>query len=299
MRDTNRSNRSASFGYLSPRALAQAIGVSESSLKRWTDEGRLAAERTAGGHRRIPLGAAVRFIREAGLTPVRPEVLGLTAAGRSAAVGDAADRLHAALLEDREAEARSLLCSLYLEGAGLGWICDVVVRGALARVGELWERGPEGVFLEHRASATCARALEEIRRLLPPVRDAAPLALGGACAGDPYRLPTAMAGLVLAEAGFRDRDLGADTPCEAVLAAIGRHRPALVWLSYSVAPADARAARRELERMAETMGAAVLVVGGRGAGAVPLPAHQGVHRLGSMSELAAFARGVAAGAPAG
>ena len=47
--------------FLSPRQLAVAIGVSESSLKRWADDGRLAVERTAGGHRRIPLPEAVRW----------------------------------------------------------------------------------------------------------------------------------------------------------------------------------------------------------------------------------------------
>ena len=50
---------------LSPRELAQAIGVSESSLKRWADAGQIRVARTAGGHRRISIADAVRFIREA------------------------------------------------------------------------------------------------------------------------------------------------------------------------------------------------------------------------------------------
>jgi len=37
---------------LSPRELAEALGVSESSLKRWVDAGKIAASRTEGGHRR-------------------------------------------------------------------------------------------------------------------------------------------------------------------------------------------------------------------------------------------------------
>jgi excisionase family DNA binding protein len=51
---------------LSPRELAAAVGVSESSLKRWADEGRVKVARTAGGHRRIELAEAVRFIRQSG-----------------------------------------------------------------------------------------------------------------------------------------------------------------------------------------------------------------------------------------
>src|SRR5688500_324070 len=61
---------------LTPKELADAIGASESSLRRWVDRGRLPVSRTAGGHRRIPLATAIRFIRETGATVVRPELLG-------------------------------------------------------------------------------------------------------------------------------------------------------------------------------------------------------------------------------
>lgn len=296
MTRTKRSNRSSDCPYLSPRGLADALGVSESSLKRWADGGRLAVERTVGGHRRIALGEAVRFVRREGLRPVRPELLGLPGTGAEpGAAGDsgregAVERLHAALLADRGEEARSLVVSLYLDGAGLGWICDAVIRPVLARLGELWHSGAGGIFLEHRATESCARALAELRRLLPPVAEHAPVALGGAAAGDVYRLPSAMAALVLAEAGFRDRNLGADTPVAALAAALRHHRPRLAWLSFSVAPADPRAARQGLEQLVEALGSGTLVLGGRAADAVPLPAHPGVVRLGSMAELAAFAR---------
>ncbi|MCA9674189.1 MAG: helix-turn-helix domain-containing protein, partial [Myxococcales bacterium] len=60
---------------LSPRELADALGVSESSLKRWVDAGRIRAARTEGGHRRIRLSEAVRFIRDSGTPIVRPELL--------------------------------------------------------------------------------------------------------------------------------------------------------------------------------------------------------------------------------
>ena len=62
---------------LSPKELADAIGVSESSLKRWADAGRLQVARTEGGHRRIPIAEAVRFIRDTGAVVVRPDLLGL------------------------------------------------------------------------------------------------------------------------------------------------------------------------------------------------------------------------------
>ena len=62
---------------LSPKNLAQAIGISESSLKRWADDGQIRVMRTAGGHRRIAVEEAVRFIREIGIPLVQPDALGL------------------------------------------------------------------------------------------------------------------------------------------------------------------------------------------------------------------------------
>ena len=65
------------IAFLSPKDLAAAIGVSESSLKRWVDSGRLAVERTAGGHRRIPFQEAVRFVRAEGYRVQDPVCFGV------------------------------------------------------------------------------------------------------------------------------------------------------------------------------------------------------------------------------
>jgi excisionase family DNA binding protein len=52
---------------------AATLGVTQSRLRRWSDEGRIAAVRTAGGHRRFPLDAVRRLARELGPAPaVRP-----------------------------------------------------------------------------------------------------------------------------------------------------------------------------------------------------------------------------------
>jgi len=285
-------------GTISPRQLAEAIGISESSLKRWSDDGLLAVERTAGGHRRIPLPEAVRFVRDAGLTVARPDLLGLTGAAGSTrqatARSGAADRLYELLADDRAAESIALVTSLYVDGASIGWICDVPIREALARAGELWEHNPSGVFVEHRATETCGRALAELRRLVPTPPPGAPVALGGAFERDVYHLPSAMVALVLSDAGFIDRDLGPATPVSATVAAVAHHNPEIVWQSFSVPPGSVRAVRAGVDRIVAAMGSASLVIGGRASAALPLASNVAVYRLESMTELAAFARGLVA-----
>src|SRR5918993_5015465 len=102
---------------LTTKDLAEAIGASESSLRRWTDSGAIRTSRTAGGHRRIPLEEAVRFIRETGATVVRPELLGIADLARPdprAQRLPEGEELFAALREGDRGLVRGLILSRYL-----------------------------------------------------------------------------------------------------------------------------------------------------------------------------------------
>ena len=101
--------------HFSPRELAGALGVSESSIKRWADAGEIRIRRTAGGHRRIPAAEAAHFIRRSGHPLARPEMLGLTPQDRPAQADDA-ERLFALLREGREREAADWITALCLQG---------------------------------------------------------------------------------------------------------------------------------------------------------------------------------------
>jgi len=286
---------------LSTRELAEAIGVSESSIKRWADDGVLHAARTAGGHRRIPLAEAIRFIRETGAAVVQPAILGLDdAAGvRSTRHGDGAESLYRFLAQGAAPEARGLIQSLYLAGHPVATIVDGPVREALRRIGEQWRHRDDGILCEHRAVDLCVQALSQLRSLFPESAEAA-LAVGGAPSGDPYILPSLAAATVLAAEGFRTVNLGPETPFDTLALAAVELRPRIVWLSVSLDPLPDRLAER-IPRFAERVrphGASV-VVGGRTLPATPFPAVTNLHVGRSMAELAAFARGLAAAIPAG
>lgn len=65
--------------FVSPRDLARAAGVSESSVKRWCDQGLIPVIKTAGGHRRLSLDAAIEFLSQSH-PEARLEFLGLPCA---------------------------------------------------------------------------------------------------------------------------------------------------------------------------------------------------------------------------
>lgn len=272
---------------LSPRQLAAALGVSESSLKRWIDAGKITAARTEGGHRRIARAEALRFIRETGAPVARPELLdlpevALVQADVERPRGDDAFRYY--LLEGDVSAARGWLLSRYLAGASVAELCDGPVREAMHRIGELWAHDAEGIFLEHRATDACLQALAHLRVAIedPPPR--ARLALGGGPEDDPYLVPSFMAAMVLASAGLHVINLGPDTPIGAFDRAVARHRPDLVWISASaMVPGDLA---HDLDRWFSTLPSAVtIVIGGRRGSDVRTKRAHHVETMGELHQL--------------
>lgn len=287
---------SATNKLLSPRELGEAIGVSESSLKRWADDGLLRVTRTAGGHRRIPLAEAIRFIRESRSSLVRPEVLGLrdlnAVAGRIPAMDDQSSVLYDHLESGRSAQTRGLVLSMYLSGLSVAEICDGPLFSALKRLGELWQETGRGVFIEHRATDICIQALNQLRLLLESPSDA-PISVGGAPDKEVSILPSIAAATVLKSTGMTAVNLGAQTPVDALIQAAEEYNARLIWVSVTHA-SNADSILRYLNTLAEastSMGTSI-IIGGRMVEHLKLSAPRAIHVGRSMSELAAFARGL-------
>jgi MerR family transcriptional regulator, light-induced transcriptional regulator len=279
---------------LTPKDLADAIGASESALRRWIDGGRIHMSRTAGGHRRIPLQEAIRFIRQTGAIVVRPELLGLNhlAVEAEAPAGSSRDdALFNALRTGNGAVARGLIISSYLEGLGLAGLFDGPVRSAMDRIGQLWQHEPRGIMIEHRATEICIQTITELRGLLPVVDEHSPLAIGGAPQEDPYQLPTMMASAVLAEAGFRDINFGANTPVELLAQEAIDGKATLVWLSIS-AEQDQKLLRTAIKKLADRLAQHQihLILGGRFSATCVPRSMSNVMLVASMSDLPARAR---------
>jgi excisionase family DNA binding protein len=280
---------------LTPKELAQAIGVSESSLKRWADDGVLCCARTPGGHRRIALAEAIRFIRQTNASVVRPDVLGFAdlegplIGGKEPGCPGAA--LYEALCEDDHGRARNVLISAFLDGQSIASLCDGPIRYAITRIGDLWEHEDHGIIVEHRATDTVLQTLNVLRMVLPTPAATAPGALGGAPPGDPYIMPSLMAATVLAEVGFRDLNLGPETPSAILTRAIRHYRPRVVWLAVST-PLSAERLHGKITDLSESLAEidGHLILGGRGLDISGLADRPNVRVCQSMTELACFSQ---------
>jgi excisionase family DNA binding protein len=280
--------------HLSPRQLAHAVGVSESSIKRWADEGRIASDRTAGGHRRIGVEEALRFVRDAQLDLLRPDVLGLSGLEpvRAGSYIDHAARIRDLLLSGDAVQFRAALLSAYLAGESIAALCDGPLKEAMVAVGERWHDESSGIFEEHRATALACTGLVQLTLTLPQ-QQRARVALGGALRDDHSHLASLMAATVLAAAGYRQVNLGANTPAVAFLDACDAYSPALVWLSVNHVP-DVSVARSEVDLIVRELHrrAIAVVIGGRAIGDLGRLDQPGLQVARTMGELSSFALGL-------
>ncbi len=251
------------------REVARALAVSDSSLRRWCDQGLLETERTEGGHRRVPLTSVVSFLRKSGHQLAVPQILGLPEQLKLKSAADAGQQpvqlLCSALEQGREREARRLTLDAFLDGTSSDRLCDGLIAPAFSLLGQRWVQGQLEIYQERRACEIARRLLSELRSLLADLPADAPKAIGGTPSGDPFRLATQMVELALRENGWQAQNLGVDLPLATFRRALEEHRPHLIWLSVSHVP-NAETFLSEYQELQETASrlGTTIVLGGRG-----------------------------------
>lgn len=218
---------------VTPKQVGRAIGVSESSVKRWCDNGEITTQYTAGGHRRIALTTVLALVRGGKFTLVAPEALGLPAtSGQTIRVVErACESFTQAVLEGNESRCRELIIDLYLAEQRPSVICDEVIAAAFSQIGDRWSCGEVEVYQERRGCEIALHIMHELETMFPPIGEDGVLALGGAIEGDRYALGTKMVEVVLRDARWNALSLGDNLPFGTLKAAIADNRPKLFWLS--------------------------------------------------------------------
>lgn len=221
--------------YLKTQMVAEALGLSVSTIKRWVDSGTMHAVRTVGKHRLIPRSEAIRMAHELKLdgTEFR-KISGIPSGDLSSVDAQTCDRLCHMLKDGHVQQAKSLIQSLYVSGRSAVALTDQLIRPVMARIGHGWMIGAFDVYQEHQAShIVAATILELIDKISRERKPTGPLALGATTEGDPYVLSCLLAELVLREMGWDVRNLGVNLPLRSLANATLQYRPKLVFLSIN------------------------------------------------------------------
>lgn len=281
---------------MSPKELALVIEASESTIKRWVDKGKLHAEVTDGGHRKIAVEEAIRFIRQHQETVLRADLLGFPDA--NALEEDPGpptidtDKFYQFLINGDAQKARGYLVKLYLQGFSISEICDTVVSGSMNRIGEHWKQEQIGICLEHHATDICIQAVNALRMIFQPRHDL-PIALGGAPEGDPYFIPSLCISTVMMSEGYQSINLGPNTPVDSFLRAVDQYHPSIVWISFT-SQERPRHLTKQIETLTKTLSQknVQVLVGGRESQKHRHLERHNVFFGTGMAEMAAFVRGL-------
>ena len=226
---------------LTPKQVASALRVSESSVKRWCDRGDIRTDRTLGGHRRIPLGFLLEFLETSNRRILDPVAIGLEPCCRSKVRNSTREldseatiaRFEKSLLLGSETECRKIISSWYSTQGGMCSLADDLLCPTFRSIGQLWREGTIDVYQERLACEICQRIVLELRWLLPEPSTTAPLAMGGSPSGDQYQLATLVTEMVFREQGWRTAGLGSNIPFPSLLSAARKHMPKIFWISVS------------------------------------------------------------------
>ncbi len=258
----------------SPKQVAIALRVSESSVKRWCDRGAIGTVKTHGGHRRISFEALMEFLSLTNRQISDPSAIGLGGSQASSFEDSSTidrttnDQLlrqyfEDALIRGDEKECRKILIQWYGVEQSFAQVADELIAPTFRRIGQLWHESAIEIFQERRACEICNRLTNEFRRLIIEPLPTAPRCIGCTSTGDHYCVPGQLIEVVLREAGWRATNIGSNVPLRSLAAAVHQEHPKLVWLSVSYIE-NVDTFIRELHDFCDSIPQEVsLVVGGR------------------------------------
>jgi MerR family transcriptional regulator, light-induced transcriptional regulator len=242
---------------------ARRLGVSPVTIQRWADQGLIAVERTAGGHRRVPVSEVLRL-----LAASRPVPSGPLADWVETLMSGDPDRVFGALQKRRaEVECWSKVAD--------------EVSVALNEIGRAWDVGDCTIFEEHLASEALRRGAIRCLSDLPAAPDAPRGALL-TTEDERHTLGLSLSELVFAENGWKTIWIGEGPPTNELEYMIETLKPDAVAVSASASRSAAalRQYQRALSRLASTGQFYLLLAGG-----APWPVAPESIRISSFEEL--------------
>jgi len=183
---------------------------------------------------------------------------------------------------------------MYLSGFSAAAICDGPIRHTMKGIGESCPEDPRGIFIEHRATNIILDALNRLRsNFAEPDRRA--IAVGGSPENDPYLLPSLMATVVLEDTGFAPVNLGPNTPLAVLAQASLELGARLVWIALT-APLRKTVVEGGIAELSDRLAKeeTQIVIGGQAVKRYRIAKNSRLHIFDSMTEMAAFARGLLA-----
>ena len=219
--------------------------MTETTVKRWADEGTLQCQKTPGGHRKFPVRHVVEFAELHNYDPVgvlspqaqsgRNDMLQIAVLHRD--VPALVEMFVEKALSPDRMDLYFFFSYLYEHRFPLWEMYDKVLRPGMTKIGDLWERGDIGVNQEHRASYETLDALARLQAEVF-IKPANGKSVVFACIGEElHEIGLRSAAYVFEAEGWTTHYIGARTPVAAVVQALRDFVPSVLAISLT-SPTD-------------------------------------------------------------
>lgn len=224
---------------LSTKEVAALLNITETTVKRWADIGKLKCSKTLGGHRKFDLHDVIKFAEDnsfpiSGVIPPplsKKQLQNLEFSVYTKNYPLISDILKTEALQGDKEGIEKLLQYLYKNNIKFTTIVDEIIQPALSRIGELWQNKSINIDQEHLSSTAVKEALIRTSSILfrKPYNKLKSLC---ACVeGEIHDIGITTISYCLEIEGFKVINLGIDTPFKSIKNYIENNKPNVVCLS--------------------------------------------------------------------
>jgi methanogenic corrinoid protein MtbC1 len=219
--------------WISPKNYALRVGVSESTVKRWCDQGMIECRFTFGGHRRISIVVDNEQFVGSNDLRLQANFSKRLFTRKTTSLGKAKSQLMQSMIDGNTFDCFLMTRSALRRQRNASEFFDNVLCPIMRELGRLWETGEIDVFQERQACSTMKLALAAIATPEPTNLSSQPLAIGATLEGNHYELGALSVHHTLQNFGWTSRYLGANLPLVSWLKACEHFLPKLAWISFS------------------------------------------------------------------
>ena len=242
--------------YYNSQDAAKILGVNVSTVKRWTEDGKLECVKSAGGHRKFLMSHLADFLEKnkkktskANLFPLNKtsdqKISGYILSGDFDYLSNYI--LKQALACNRE-QIHQVLNGLYLAQYPLHQIYDKMITPAMHQIGELWVNNKISVAQEHLASQTLRDAIVRLQGIIrmPNSQKGKVFCLN--LSDELHDIALKMVAHILEYRGFQVLFSGQLTPLTTIENELKLFRPKRVYLSSTFIN-DLKSAQSEFDQL--------------------------------------------------
>ena len=207
--------------YLNSKEVASIMGVNVSTIKRWTDSGKLDCYQTVGGHRKFLLSHLKIFLKEKINQKLRVNIIQYLNKGEKELV-QRIDRIDYKYLRDYLFQLglqqsvdsiHDVINSLLIKGEPQYRIYDELILNVLNRIGDLWSNNKLSIADEHTMTETIRNVMYRIHSEISKNNVKIPKkVICMTLTNDEHEIPLVMIQSILDEINIPSTNLGPNMP---------------------------------------------------------------------------------------